>query len=293
MFFHGGASLVLAAASAAGLWKASQAESGSIFLFYLLCALIAIAFLPGSIYRMYALQRARYILARGGISLYWGLRHEEIPIDRVNWVNSAQALAMPLAKPWLRFPGAVLGVRTQRDGSLVEFLAARDKELVIVATPERNYAISPEISNEFLHTYRKLAEFGSLAPIESKSDYPAFLLSRSWADRPARILMLASAIMALGLIVWVSLSIPGHPMISLRLNADGSPIELVPGIRLLLLPVLNTFIFFIDLLLGFFFYRRLETKSLSYLMWTSSLIASALFFGGVYYILQAVSRIGF
>lgn len=289
MIFHGSVSIILAAAGAFGIWKASQAESGSTFLIYLLGAIVVIALLPGFIYRMYALQRARYILGRDGISLYWGLRHEEIPINRVNWVGSAEANGMSLSKPSLRLPGAILGVKTQKDGKTLEFLAARDTQLVMVDTPERIYAISPADEGEFLQTYRKLSEFGSLAPIESKSDYPTFLLSRSWADRPARILLIASAVLALGLIAWVSLSIPSHAMISLRLNVDGSPTELVPGIRLLLLPVLNTFFFFTDLLLGLFFYRRAETKSLGYLMWASSVLTSLVFFGAVYFLLRAVS----
>jgi len=286
MIIHGAGLLVLAAAGTFGLWRASQAESGPAFLVYLFVALAAIAVIPGTIYRIFALQRARYILARDGISIYWGLRHEEIPINKVSWVGPAEG-EKSLSKPWVRLPGAVLGVKPQADGKLVEFLAGRGTRLVMIATAERNYAISPTDEAEFMRTYRRLAEYGSLAPIESKSDYPTFLLSRSWADRPARILLVASAILALGLIAWVSLSIPGHPMISLRLSPDGSPVELVPGIRLLLLAVLNTFFFFADLLLGLLFYRRLDTKSLGYLMWTSSILTSLLFAGAVYFILRA------
>jgi hypothetical protein len=157
----------------------------------------------------------------------------------------------------------------------------------MIVTPDRIFAISPANETEFLHTYRKLAEFGSLVSIQSTSVYPAFLLARSWADRSARILIITSAVLALALIVWVSLSIPNHPTTALRLNADGSPVELVPGIRLLLLPVLNTFFFITDLLLGLFFYRKADTQSLGYLMWASSALTSLLFSGAVYLILQA------
>jgi hypothetical protein len=286
IILHAVAVLFLIVIGAFGLWKASEAESGPTFLFNLLVAILAIAFLPGLVYRMYSLQRARYILARDGISLIWGLRHEEIPIDRINWVGSADQNGMALSKPFFRLPGAVLGVQSQTDGKSVEFIAARDTKLVIIVTPDRIFAISPADETAFLHTYRRLAEFGSLAPIQSVSDYPTFLLTRSWADRPARILQVSSAVLALGLILWVSLSIPDHPLISLRLNPDGSPIELVPGIRLLLLPVLNTFFFIIDLMMGLFFYRGENTRSLAYLMWASSTLTSLLFYGGVYFILR-------
>jgi hypothetical protein len=286
MIFHGTAVLLLAAIGTFGLWKASLAVSGLSFLLFLLVALLAIGFIPGLIYRIYALQRARYILARDGISIHWGLRREEIPINLVSWVGSADQKRIILSKPFFRLPGAVVGVQTQADGKPVEFLAARDTKLIMIATPERIFAISPANETEFLRTYRKLSEFGSLAPIQSISDYPTFLLARSWADRPARILLITSAILALGLIVWVSLSIPNHPMTALRLNADGSPVELVPGIRLLLLPVVNSFFFIADLLLGLFFYRRADTQSLGYLMWASSSMTSLLFSGAIYFILR-------
>jgi hypothetical protein len=287
IILHGITVLILTGIGIFGLWKASQAESGPSFLFYLLVAILALAFLPGLIYRIYALQRARYILAADGISLYWGLRHEEIPINLVNWVGSAEQKGIALHKPAFRMPGAVLGVQTQADGKPVEFLAARDTNLVMIAIPERIFAISPANPADFLRTYRKISEYGSLAPVQSISDFPTFLLSRSWADRPGRILLIASALFALGLIVWVSLSIPDHPLVSLRLKADGSPVDFVPGIRLLLLPVLNTFFFIVDLLMGLLFYRKEETKSLAYLMWSSSILTSLLFSGGVYFILKA------
>ncbi len=286
MILHSIALLILAAIGAVGLWRASLAISGQSFLVYIVIAFIAIGITPLVIYQVYALQRARYVLARDGISIYWGLRREEIPINLVNWVGSADQNRMKLSKPFLRIPGAVLGVQTQADGKAVEFLAARETKLVMIVTPERIYAISPANENEFLQTYRRLSEFGSLAPIPSISDYPTSLLVRSWADRPARILIITSVVLALGLILWVSLSIPGHPQTSLRLNTDGSPVELVPGIRILLLPVINTFFFIADMLLGLFFYRRADTQPLGYLMWASSALTSLLFTGAVFLILR-------
>lgn len=287
MIFQGSVVILLAGLGGFGLWKASQAESGLPFLGFLLGALLAIGFIPGLVYRIYALQRARYILSRDGISLYWGLQREEIPSNQVLWVGPASQKGMKLKKPLLRLPGSILGMHAQLNGKPVEFLAAEDADLVLIVCQERIFAISPADSAGFLQTYRRLAEFGSLSPIPSVSEKPAFLLSRSWADRPGRILLISSALLTLSLIIWVSLSIPGHPMVSLRLNPGGAAPELVPGIRLLLLPVLNTFFFIADLLLGLFFYRRADTRSLAYLMWASSSLTSLLFMGAVFFILRA------
>jgi hypothetical protein len=287
MLLHGAGAILLALLGTFGVWKASLAESGPSFLLYLLVTLVAIAIVPILIYRMYALQQARYILARDSICLHWGLRREDIPINMITWVGSTDQNRMALSKPFFRLPGAVLGVKTQPDGKPVEYLASRDTNLVMIVTSDRLFAISPLNVVEFLTTYRRLAEYGSLASIESTSIYPTFLLARSWADRPARILLFTSAGLALGLIVWVSLSIPTHPSTTLHLSTDGVAVEFVPGIRLLLLPVLNTFFFIADLLLGLFFYRRKDTQSLGYLMWASSALTSLLFSGAVYFILQA------
>ena len=286
MILHGSVLLFLVLVGVIGLWRASLAESGPGFLLFLSISIVSFVLIAGLLYRIYALQRARYILARDGISLYWGLRHEEIPINLVNWVGSAEQNKMSISKPFLRLPGAVLGIKTQADGKAIEFLAARDTKLVLIVTPTKVFAISPAKENEFLQTYRRLAEFGSLSPIPSISDYPTFLLARSWADRPARILIISSVILTVGLILWVSLSIPNHPSTALRLNSNGTPVELASGIRLLLLPALNTFFFITDLLLGLFFYRRQDTKSLGYLMWASSVLTSLLFSGAVFFILQ-------
>lgn len=286
MVVHGAAVLVLATIGTLGLWRASLAESAPIFLVYILGAFFGIGLTLVMIYQMVALQRARYILAMDGISIHWGLRREEIPINKVNWVGSADQNRMRLSKPLIRMPGAVLGIQIQADGKPVEFLAARDTKLIMIVTPNRIFAISPINDNDFLQTYRRLSEFGSLAPIPSISDFPTALLARAWADRPAQILIVISILLASGLILWVSLSLPSHPLTALRLNPNGSPVELVPGIRILLLPVLNTFFFIADILLGFFFYRREDTRTLGYLMWASSALTSLLFSGAVLFIFQ-------
>jgi hypothetical protein len=286
MILHGSLLMILVLLGIMGIWKASLAESGPGFLVFLSVSIVSFVLIAGLIYRMFALQRARYILARDGISLFWGLRHEEIPINQVNWVGSAEQNKMSLTKPFFRLPGAVLGIHTQADGKPIEFMASRETKLVLIVTSKIVFAISPAKETEFLQTYRKLAEFGSLSPIPSISDYPTFLLARSWADRPARMLIITSTLLTIVFILWVSLTIPNHPTTTLRLNADGSAVELVPGIRLLLLPALNTLFFITDLLLGLFFYRRQDTKTLGYLMWASSVVTSLLFSGAVFFILQ-------
>lgn len=287
LFFHTIAVSALGGAAAAGLWQASRAEAGGAFLLYLLPALLAVAIAPLFAYRGYALWRAAYTLERDGIELVWGLRSEEIPMDEVLWLRPVETLPEALPLPWPRWPGAWLGVRRLPDGLTAEFFAARRKGLLAIGTPRRVFLVSPADVDGFVSTFRRLTELGTVSPITARSVTPDFLLAAVWADRAARYALLAWLALSLALLVWVTLAIPAQSQVSLRVAPGGIPIEFVPGVRLMLLPVLNGLIFAADLLLGLFFYRREENRLAAYLLWGSGLLTTLLFGGAVYFILQA------
>jgi hypothetical protein len=285
--FHIVLILLLSGAGFSGLWLATQAQAGAMFLVFLLPALLAVSLVPFLLYRLYALSGSVYILERDGIRLRWGLRYEEIPMDQVLWALPAHDLQDPLPLPFLRWPGNLVGMRRFPDGTLLEFLASQIDPLILIATPGHIYAISPRDEKAFLYTYQRLTELGSLSPIKPRSVHPAFLLAQSWSDLPARFLMLGGMLFSLALLIWVSLVIPGHPQIVLRIESGGAALEYQPGVQLMLLPVLNGLFFFCDFLLGLFYYRRSANKLLAYLMWSTGLLTPLLFMGAVAFILRA------
>ncbi len=287
VIFHTLAIVLLAAAALLGFWQASQAEVGPVFLFYLILALAAVGLLPVFIYRFYALRHASYVLERDGLHLWWGLRGEDIPMDKVLWVRPAESLGYRLPRPWLYWPGCVLGVRRLPDASPLEYMASQTWNLILVGTPGRTYAISPYNRTEFLQTFQRLTELGSLSPIQSNSTYSSFLLARFWNDVTARSMLIAALVISLVLLVWSSLSVPGRAQISLRLSSSGTPTANVPAVQLLLLPVLNALFLGVDLLGGLFFYRKTESRVFAYVLWSSSVITSLLFLAAVFFILNA------
>ena len=226
-------------------------------------------------------------MERDGFRLLWGLRGEDIPMNRVLWVSMADTPDHPLLKPRLRWPGCVLGRRRQPDGTIVEFMAARSKPLTLISTPGRVFALSPQDPLAFMQAYQRLSELGSLTSIAPRSYYPNFLLARLWADLRARTLVLAGFALSLALVIWVSLAIPGRAEIALRLTPAGAPLDPQPSIRLLLLPVLNGFFFSIDLLVGLYYYRKAESQLLAFLLWGSGVLTCLLFLGAVAFILRA------
>jgi hypothetical protein len=285
--FHIAVSLLFTLASLFGLWQASQASIGLMFMLYLLPVLVAIIIVPVLAYRVYALQTAVYILEREGIRVRWGLRSEDIPMDDVLWVHPAAELSAPLPLPALRWPGAVLGKRHLVSGGEVEFLAGNFRDMLYIATSGGGIVISPAAPDSFLETFQRFTEMGSLSPLPARSVYPAFLLARVWASKLARILLLSCVSLGLALLVWVSLLIQGRSQVHLGFQPDGSPGDLVPAVQLMLLPILNSFFFLVTLFLGMLFFRREDSRPLAYILWLVSVLTNLLFLLAVYFILKS------
>jgi len=286
VMIHGGLALVLAGAVGGALYFAISGGVGGPFVLLLLLALIAGLALGLILYRLYALLNARYTLERDGLHLRWGLRAETLPIHEIEWVRPASDLATRLPLPPLSFPGGILGMVTAPDLGPVEFLSSEMAPMLLVATPQRVYAISPAAPNAFLKAFRNTIEMGSLESIPSYSALPAAYLVRVWQDRLARILLGLGLAFTLLLLVAVSLAVPGVAQVSLGFDAAGQPIAPVPGEQLLLLPVLGGLAWIIDVVAGLLLYRRPEYRPAAYLLWSAGVVCSFTFFLGAAYILN-------
>lgn len=287
MIFQVVAILILLAMGILGFWQAAQAPIGLHFLLYLVPILLAFIFVPLVGYRAYALWRASYLLERDGIYLRWGLREEIIPMDVVSWVRSSQELDTPIPRPWFRWPGAVLGVRRFPDGTRVEFMAAQAKQFILIAASDQIFAITPANPDEFMLSYQRFAELGSLTPLTAHSVYPANLLRLVWAAPPARYLLLAGLVISISLLVVVSLVIPSNLTISLGFDPDGLPTEPVSSVFLLLLPLLDSIYYFTSSLFGLYLFRTEERRALAYLLWGSGVFTGLLFLMSVVFMLRA------
>jgi hypothetical protein len=279
--------LLLLGFGALGLYLASHAQIGPVFIFSLLPGIAAVILVPFLTYNLYCLRTAQYVLERDGIRLRWGLRVEHIPISKVLWVNSQAEMSSPLPALVFRLPGGIAGIRQLPNGQVLEYMASQKRDLVLIGAEGRIFAISPEDANGFQYTYQRLIELGSLTPITARSVYPSFLLNRVWADRPARLITLSSLALSLILLFWVILVIPRRAEVHLGFYPDGLPGDLAPAVQLLLLPILNGLIVLVDLFAGLFFYRREETHDLAYLIWGVAVVIPIFFLAGVLFILRA------
>ena len=266
ILIQGALILVFAAAGGYFFLLAAQNPSGLGFLLQMVIALVIFAPLPLLIYRLYALVNAIYILGRDGLMIRWGLRREDIPLREIEWMRPAAELGFRLPLPWLRWPGAILGFRTVSELGRVEFLSADLTHMILVATPEKVYAISPADSVQFMSLFRQINEMGSLSPIEAQSVFPTVLLGRVWEDRLARVLIIASFGIGLILLATVAIAVPGLETLPWTEPGTTAPAE-----RLLLLPILEGIIWLFNLLLGIFLYRRgADLQFAAYLLWGSA-----------------------
>ena len=278
--------LLLAAVSSFGLVNLSTAQVGPQFVSYLLTGLVAFVPIPFLGYRAYALLKADYYIDRDSLAMLWGLRIEDVPLNDIEWVRPASDLSRPLLLPRFRLPGAVLGTRRHPDLGLVEFIASSSRNLILIATSKRIFAISPRNPAGLVQTFARATEMGSLTPTEAKSVYPSFLVTQAWDSPIARFLWLTGIVLNLSLIAWVGALIPSLSQIPFGFNPLGAPDEVASSTQLILLPLVSGLMFVIGMAAGLYFYRWDRQRPLAFVLWGSSTLCAVLFLLAVLFLVS-------
>jgi len=284
LILHGIIILGLSGVSIWGVLNLTRSQVGPSFVTDLLLALLAFAPIPVLGYRAYALLRSDYYIDRDSLAILWGLRIEDIPLTDIEWVRPATDLTHPLTLPTFRLPGGVLGARRHRDLGLVEFIAADTKNMILIATSKRIFAISPKDAAGLVRTFGRATELGSLTRAEPKSEFPAFIITQAWESPIARFVWMSGFLLNLGLVVWVGILIPALTQVPFGFNAFGVPNETVPAVRLIILPLVSTLMFIIGLAAGLYFYRWERQRPLAFMVWISSTICAFLFLMAVLFL---------
>lgn len=268
--------LILIAGCVVLVWQAFLQAGGVLLVVFLLAAVALFALLPFMVYRAYALLHGVYSLKRDGLRIRWGLRAEDVPLSEVTWVRPATDLESPLRLPAFSLPGAILGFVEHPDLGQVEFIASDARNLVIVATLDKVFVVSPERMEEFVQRFQRALEMGTLIPMAPYSAIPAAFLRQVALDKYGRILIPAGFGLTLSLLVIVGLSISHISAVSLGYDANGILLPMVDSVRLMLLPVLGVLLYIPGTVAGIYFYRREESRPVAWLAWTGSLITPIL-----------------
>ncbi|NJC98804.1 MAG: hypothetical protein FIB03_21135 [Anaerolineae bacterium] len=174
-------------------------------------------------------------------------------------------------------PGAELGTSRHPDLGLVEFIASSSKNIILIATSKRVFAISPENPTAMVQTFARAIELGSLTPAEYKSVYPSFIIAQAWESPAARFLWASGLLLNLGLIIWVGILIPSLPQIPFGFDEFGFPLEVVPSVQLILLPLVSMALYIVGITAGLYFYRWEKQRPLAFIVWVSSALSAVSF----------------
>ena len=261
---------------------ATQVELGLPFLLSLFGALFLAVPIPVIFSRLKSFREGSYTLGREGIVLKWGNRIEEIPISEVEWVREAIDLSIPLTLPRPRWPGAIVGSTNHADAGKVEFMASDENQLILVGTKRGVFAVSPEKGKDFISTYLRVTEMGSISPLEPYSAYPSFLFSNIWNSRSSKIFLVVSIVLALGLFLWVGITVPNKTEIYLGFNSLGFPMGTIPATQLYLVPSINIILQGGAFFLSAYYHRKKADHPMTYILWFSSTVMSILFFVATY-----------
>ena len=276
---------ILVIVSAVSLYRIAYAEVGPTFLGYLAPILISIPIVPLFIYRLNALRNAIYRMERDSFHLQWGYRVEIIPTTTILWVQLAKDLTEPFHLPWFRWPGSIVGTRYLGD-TPIEFMASTTKDLILIATYEKVFAISPSEPDAFIHSYRRLTELGSLAVMEAQSIHPTTFFAGIWNTPSSRNLLAISIVLGIILVIWTGLAAPTRASISLGFTASGELREPIPSVRLMLIPILNTMFWVFNFFAGLILSRNEARRPFAYLLWGNNIIVATLFLIATFFILR-------
>ena len=281
IIFHGILVAVLLVSGIFSIWFALNRAVEDDIVVWLLAGIILLAPVILFVYRAYSLLQARYLLDRDGLRIRWGLRSEDISMTDIEWIRPASELGYKLHLPFPRWPGSLYGRRETEGLGTVEFIASDDKNLLLIASSKKVYAISPVETSRFLNSFRRAIELGSLTPLSSSTTLPMAYFKRIWVDKNARRLVFAGALAVGILAVAASVSVSAQTELSIGFDPSGQPFPPGPSQYLLLLPILGTMVYVFDLLYGMLLYRRKESQIMAYFLWGTSILTSILLLAGI------------
>jgi len=267
LILHSILAVLLAGSGGFLIWLAFQQHFGGLLILCFFGALLLLGLFALVVYRAYGLYHASYTIEREGLRIQWGLRREDIPLTEVEWVRTIDELLTPLKPPMFSMPGAYQGVSYHSDLGKVDFIASDFKSMVIIETTNKVLALSPENPEDFIRSFQRTLEMGSITPIDAYSSQPAEFIQNVFSYPAARGTLITGLLFTLALVVLTSLFIPYKQTVSMGVTPLGTPLDAVTSNRLLILPILGSILFILDVLIGLYYFRKNEQRKVSYLLW--------------------------
>lgn len=250
---------------------------GPKFVVLLLLLVIVILLLLFLTYRLISLIQAEYLVSREGIFLKWGYREQLISMNDVLWIRLSEDVSTPIQFPIISWMGVSQGFSVHEELGKLEFMFSDLENIVLVGTKEIVYVISPENRNMFLLQFQRALEFGTLVNAKSIAIFPNFLLIEIWKLPAARYFLLPAIIFSISLLILTGFAIPNVSQVSLGYSTAGFPLNSVPSVQLVILPIINIILLIFTIWISTYIYQRWEKHPVISLIFASSSITSFIF----------------
>jgi len=249
-------------------WQRINFSQIDFQFFLLLIAMIIIGVpLVFLLYRLFSLIFSYYRLERDGLHIQWGIRSETIPLNAIEWIRSPEEMTEDV--PWsvLPMPGAYLGTVPVGDNIAFEFLASDMGKMLFLGTSRYIYVISPRDPSGFMAGFERILQMGALTNVRWTSTRPANWLVDAWNNRFGRIFTAISAASLILLYIWAGLHFGAGASISAMFTSGETPLQVLPAIRMQILPLAATVIWLLGTLIGLWFFHRKSTRRIAELVW--------------------------
>jgi hypothetical protein len=230
------------------------------------------------IYQTLSWLTLRYHLDRNRVSVRWIGSEQVVPIrDIQQIVQGARLGDTVVRRRGLHWPGHERGDGLVPGIGRTCFLATRPlAEQLLLVTPGRAFAISPQDTDGFLRAFEVRQKLGPNRLLERQVRRASWLTWPLWSDPTAWALLGAATAINLALFGYLSIRFPGLDyQLPLHFNRLGQADRIGTKMELFALPIIGLIILGTNLVLGLLLYRR--ERAGSYLLWGASAAVQALF----------------
>jgi hypothetical protein len=261
------------------LGQSIPSQEIDVFTFVVgLIVLLSIPLLLVLLYQTLSWSTLRYHLDRNGVTVRWFGAEQVIPIRDIQRIIQGHDLGDTVVRRrGLHWPGHERGMGLVPGIGRTYFLATRPlSDQLLLITPGRAYAISPNDPEGFLKGFEARREMGPNRLLEQELHRDRWLTWPLWTDQTAWALIGVALVVNLGLFGYLCLRFPGLDFqLPLHFNSLGQPDRIGTKMELFALPIIGLIILGTNMALGLVLYRR--ERAGSYLLWGAAAAVQALF----------------
>lgn len=208
-------------------------------------------------YRIAGVLTMRYSMDRNGVYISWIGNRAVIPIGQIERIESGiQGARIPWL--FLRNIGYYGGRGRTADGQTLHlFSTARPARSLVIHTATDAYAVAPAQRDTFLQELEQRRKLGVVKPLTPTVEPGRIFFYAFWNDTIIRLALLVALGLNLGLLAILATRYADlAPLIAMRFDAAGMPVELRPRHQVLFMPLAALGLSLLNTGLGLALYRR-------------------------------------